>query len=210
MRFQGMSYSQIKEAVGVSKSTLSSWLKDMPLSPERIHELRDVSSQRIEKCRETKRRKRVDRRIQIHEQVEKEIGEISDRELFLSGLFLYWGEGAKTTSGTVSISNTDPAVAVCFLKWLRLFNVDISKIRVYLHLYSDMDIATESQWWSNELGLPLSQFRKPYVKESKRLDIKYSQKFTHGTCNVICYNMQLFEYVTESLAHLRSTFALQG
>ncbi len=208
MRLQGMSYSQIKEVVGVSKSTLSNWLKDMPLSTERIHELRDTSSQRIERCRETKRQKRIVRREGVYKEVVQDIDQLNDREVLLSGLFLYWGEGAKTTPGTVSISNTDPAVARCFIKWLMLFDVDLSKIKVYLHLYSDMDIDAETKWWSRELEIPLTQFRKSYVKESKRADIKYGQKFTHGTCNVVCYNVTLFEYVTEGLAYLRRLFAL--
>lgn len=40
MRESGMSYSQIKAELGVSKSTLSLWLRDLPLSDERIRELR--------------------------------------------------------------------------------------------------------------------------------------------------------------------------
>lgn len=35
MRARQMSYSQIKDATGVSKSTLSGWLKDKPLSREK-------------------------------------------------------------------------------------------------------------------------------------------------------------------------------
>ena len=48
MRLSGMSYSQIKEVVPVSKSTLSVWLENYPLSQERIRELRDLSPKRIE------------------------------------------------------------------------------------------------------------------------------------------------------------------
>lgn len=32
LRKKGMSYSQIKTEIGISKSTLSGWLSDMPLS----------------------------------------------------------------------------------------------------------------------------------------------------------------------------------
>ena len=58
LRKQGKSYSQIKTILKVSKSTLSLWLRDYPLSRQRIRELRDWSEQRIEKCRETKRKKK--------------------------------------------------------------------------------------------------------------------------------------------------------
>jgi hypothetical protein len=62
-----MSYSQIKQAIGVSKSTLSGWLKDYPLSKERIDELRGKSERRIERYRETMRKKREKRLLDIYE-----------------------------------------------------------------------------------------------------------------------------------------------
>ena len=63
MRKQGMSYSQIRAEVKVSKSTLSLWLRDLPLSNARIRELRDFSAVRIEKCRNTKAEKKQSRLI---------------------------------------------------------------------------------------------------------------------------------------------------
>ena len=41
LRKLGKSYSDIKASIGVSKSTLSLWLREYPLPPERIKELRD-------------------------------------------------------------------------------------------------------------------------------------------------------------------------
>lgn len=59
MRLKGASYNQIKrELKDVSKSTLSLWLRDYPLSPERLKALRTNSEQHIERIREAKARKR--------------------------------------------------------------------------------------------------------------------------------------------------------
>jgi transposase len=58
MRQGGMSYTQIKNVVNVSKGTLSVWLKDYPLSDERLKELRDNSPIRIEKYRNTRLKQR--------------------------------------------------------------------------------------------------------------------------------------------------------
>ena len=58
MRESGMSYSQIKAELGVSKSTLSLWLRDLPLSDTRLRELRDFNQVRIEKTRLKKQQKR--------------------------------------------------------------------------------------------------------------------------------------------------------
>ena len=63
LRKQGKSYSQIKQELALSKSTLSRWLKKYPLSKERILELRGRSPVRIEKYRNTMIRKRENKLI---------------------------------------------------------------------------------------------------------------------------------------------------
>ena len=84
LRLRGMSYTEIKEKLGISKSTLHYWLKDYPLSDERIRSLRDWNAQRIERFRQTMQRKR-ERRVQgVYEQVQKRIGTLSKREFFIS------------------------------------------------------------------------------------------------------------------------------
>lgn len=207
MRRNGASYSMIKERVGVSKSTLSLWLRDMPLPEERIRELRDFSETRIERTRETKRRKKEVRLENVRKVAREKIGKLSERELFLAGLFLYWGEGAKTQSTQLGISNTDPAVLQFFISWMESLGVSREHLRIYIHLYSDMDIQKELQYWSKTLSLPLSQFRKPYIKKSKRADITYTQNFTHGTCNILYGNRDVAELIFQSLAQMQSMFA---
>ncbi len=207
MRLAGASYSQIKTRIPVSKSSLSLWLRDMPLSEARVRELRDFSATRIERYRETRRRTREDRWALVRLKATRDIGLLNERELLLTGLFLYWGEGGKTKPGTTSISNSDPAMILFFMRWLALLGVPKGKLRVHVHLYSDMDIAFELTYWSNMLALPLSAFRKPYIKESKRAGITYFQRHTHGTCNLIYENRDISEYILQALECLRTNFA---
>ena len=65
LRKQGMSYSQIKKILKVSKSTLSLWLRNYPLLKERIRELQK-SEAVIEKIRNTKRKKKEKRHKEIY------------------------------------------------------------------------------------------------------------------------------------------------
>jgi hypothetical protein len=207
MRRNGASYSMIKEQVGVSKSTLSLWLRDMPLTEERIRELRDFSETRIERTRETKRRKKEARLEGVRKTVKEKIAKLSEREIFLAGLFLYWGEGGKTKETNVVLSNTDPSMIKFYIKWLELLGVPKDRLKIRINLYSDMNIEEEMTYWSEKLHVPLSQFRKPYMKESRRTDITYTQKFTHGTCNVIYENRDVAELVLQSLSEIQSIFA---
>ena len=96
LRLKGYSYSQIKEELGVSKSTLSVWLDKYPLSPERIRELRDRNPQRIESYINTMRKKREQKFLIALEKARRDIGKLTKRDLFIGGFFLYWAEGGKT------------------------------------------------------------------------------------------------------------------
>ena len=165
MRKRGMSYSQIKDQLNVSKGTLSLWLRDMPLSERRIRELRDYSEQRIEKTRETKRKKKLTRMYDVYKKAVDNFGTISRRELYIAGFFLYWGEGLKADPYTIMFTNTDPAMVRCFIAWIQLLDIEKSKLKVYLHLYSDMNTVSAISFWSKELDISKTAFRKPYIKK---------------------------------------------
>lgn len=205
LRQKGMSYSQIKSELGISKSTLSSWLENMPLSEDRIKELRDFNPIRIERCRNTKLKHKQERLDKVFLKASKDIGTLNKRELFLSGLFLYWGEGTKTSNYVTAFTNTDPSMTRFFIKWITVcFGVDKEKLSVRLHLYKDMSVRESTNFWVKNLGIKLSQFKKPYIKESKLSDLTYKTGFGHGTCNIILHNRDIKEYIKESLNYLRN------
>jgi len=82
------------------------------------------------------------------------------------GLFLYWGEGQKASASTVGLNNTDPDMVLFFLYWLtHALSIDRTRIRVFVHLYKDMDIENSLNFWSEKLRLPRIQFTKPYIKK---------------------------------------------
>ncbi len=196
LRKQGKSYSQIKKILGLSKSTLSVWLRNYPLSKQRVRELRDWNEQRIEKYRETMRKKRQTRLDRTYDEQKKIILPLTKREFFIAGLMLYWGEGKKSKSSALSISNTDPSVIKFFIKWLYdCLSVSKDKIRIELHLYADTNIDKEIKYWSKTLNIPLRQFYRPYIKNTSSQRINHKGAFGHGTCNVEIGSVLLSEKV---------------
>ncbi len=202
MRKRGMSYSQIKGKIKISKSTLSVWLKDLPLDEKRIRELRDNSPIRIEKFRNTMRAKKEMRLYEVYKKVANDICDLSKRDLFLTGLFLYWGEGTKSQNSLVALTNTNPAMVKFFIQWLKLFGVKSKDLKIKLHLYSDMKIKESLDFWSKELNIPISQFYKPYVKKNTLKSISYKNGFGKGTCSVIFGSRDLWEYITMGLKYI--------
>mgnify|MGYP001571614715 CR=1 FL=1 len=207
LRMHGKSYSEIKKILGIGKGTLSGWLNDMPLSAEQIRLLRDLNPRRIENYRETMRKKRQSRLEVAYLKARKDIGALSRRDLFIAGLYLYWGEGTKADRGAICMTNTDPAVAHAFLGWAKLMSIPEEKLQVRLHLYSDMDAESETRYWSRILGLSRKQFRRPYVKKSALSGLTYKNGYGHGTCNIRFENMTMWEYITMALKRMRELHA---
>lgn len=184
LRSLGKSYSQIKRDLYLSKSTLSRWLKNLPLSKEQINNLRGNSQQRIEKFRNTMRKKREEKLKRYYLDQKDRLLPLTEKELFLSGLFLYWGEGNKATRSTVSINNTDPDVLKFTLYWYtKILKIQKKQIKVFVHLYNDMDITKELKFWSSTLNISLRNFDKPYIKKSKKNNLD-QKGFGHGTCGL--------------------------
>lgn len=202
LRLQGYTYGQIKRELNLAKSTLSDWLKNLPLSEQQFSLLsknRDNSRDiRIERFRQTAKNKRLLRLTKLFNTQKKSLLPLSERELLMAGLFLYWGEGNKQR-GRVAISNTDPRVIQFTMYWMnKILKVPKRKMGILLHLYSDMDIRQETEFWAQTLGIPQEQFKTPYIKKSTREGLTY-KGFGHGTCNLICLDSALAEKIAMSI-----------
>lgn len=203
LRLEGKTYTEIKDILHIGKGTLSSWLRDMPLTAVQLHQVRDMNPRRIEKFRATMKKKSDMRFERAYEQAKKDIGRLTKRDLFIAGIYLYWGEGTKAERGGVSITNTDPAVIRTFLSWATMMNFSREDLYVRLHLYSDMDVKKETEYWSNELSIAQARFRKVHIKKSQLSNLTYKNGFGHGTCSIKFENMSKWEYIMMALKRVR-------
>jgi hypothetical protein len=113
------------------------------------------------------------------------LGNLSERELYLCGLALYWGEGGKTIYSELTFTNTDPRMIRFYLHWLReVVHCPEEKIKVKLHLYRDMDFESELEYWMKITGVKRDHFTKPYIKATTLKGLTYKSR-GHGTCNLI-------------------------
>lgn len=186
---ENLSYSGIRKRVAVSKSTLSRWLKEFPLSKKRINELKrngwKKAEVKIEKFRASMRRKRNLKDREVYEKYRKRFDNLPKEAFFIAGLMLYLGEGSKSDYYNTSLANTDPKIIKFFIRWLNDFlEIPKEKIKAALHLYENMDIEKEKSFWERELGLREDQFYKPWITKLKKSSFSYKESFRHGTCSI--------------------------
>lgn len=194
LRKLGKSYGEILKEIQVSKSTLSLWLRDIQLKTEqekRIYvELKQKNAYRLAKANQ---QKRIEITKKIMDEAKKEVRYLSKDPLFLSGLMLYWAEGAKTNEH-VKLSNSDPAMIRFMMRWFRkICKVPEKKFRIALHIHSLHCRKNIEKYWSEITGVPLNQFNKTFVKPTslgQRKKILYN-----GTCNIVVFDKNLFRRI---------------
>ncbi|MFH2019273.1 MAG: helix-turn-helix domain-containing protein [bacterium] len=206
LRKKGWSYSAIKKELGIAKSTASSWLNKYPLSHDQLDKLLFHNERRIEKFRATMAKKKqllFDEAVRNQEMM---IGDLTLKELYLIGLALYWAEGGKTIYSELSISNTDPRMIRFCLEWLRrAIHYPNENIRIKLHLYRDMDIETEIQYWMRITGLGKKHFSKPYIKPTTLKGLTHKTR-GHGTCNIVAGGLKFSRPVFAGMDVLARTY----
>lgn len=182
LRKEGLSYSIISQELGVSKSTLSNWLKDIPFTPNA------AILERIKHGQGTyglkRRQMRLDEIEEFKKNGELEVGDISRRDLWMLGLGLWIGEGSKTIE-QIRLVNSDPRVILLFMRWLReICKLENDNISVAMHLYPDSNERFSMKYWSELTRLPIDRFRKTQI--DRRLDKKSDKvgKSIHGTLHV--------------------------
>jgi len=210
LRKQGKSYSEIKKIVSVSKSSLSLWLENVPLTNEQILGLKRKKERAVERFIKSMKLKRENRLNGFYKIQTKKWIPLSTREKFIAGLFLYWGEGSKKSFNNINITNTDPAVIKFSLYWIEnCLLIPKNRIFIKLHLYKDMDIQKETDFWIKELGVNKEQFKRPYIKDTFKKDID-QKGFGHGTCGVWAYKTKIKENILMAIKAISDGYALKA
>jgi len=101
-----------------------------------------------------------------------DIGKISKREMFLIGVTLYWAEGFKhKDESSLGLATMDVNMAKFYVKWLReCLGVDNDKLsfRVTANILYENKIEKMEKYWSENLGVKIDQFVKPFYQKSKQ------------------------------------------
>lgn len=156
LRAQGWTMNAIAAELGVSKSSVSLWTRNVPF------EARPARTGARRRGPNVLQRRKAAEIAELMEEGRRRIGELSEREFLVAGLLLYAGEGAKR-DGAVKFANTDPRLVRMFCAWLRrFFVVEESRLRGRLYLHEGLDLEAAMEFWTGVTGIPPEQFIRPY------------------------------------------------
>jgi hypothetical protein len=190
-RRSGKSIKQIASELGVAKSSVSSWVKDIILSPEQLNYLKESEKRGSALGRWKIVNLRRERRLLMlgnhRNNGIKEIGAINNREMFLTGLALYWAEGGKKNH-RVEFCNSDPNMIRFFIHWFnKSLGVKKEDLRCRIGI-NESHIGRESivkDYWARVTGIDLCQFNKTSFKHVQSRKIYENFDNHYGTLSIL-------------------------
>ncbi len=191
LRVEGTSISDIAAQLRVSKSTVSGWCRDIPLSAQAIQEIAKKSNRKstnallaYSESLRTERQERIDLSMN---QGAKKLGTLSDRDVYCIGLGLYWGEGYKRGTQEFGFTNSDPAMIQFYLSWLsKCFGIRQSDLilRVSINQIHKDRTGEVERYWSDLTGVPRVQFTKTSLIKSRAKKVYSNRNGHYGTLRV--------------------------
>lgn len=191
LRRQGKSIGEIAQKIGVSKSIVSLWCRDIALTKKQIdglHKKMMEGSYRgrlkfLEKVREVRKQET----LRLRNEGVREISNVSKRDLFIGGIALYWAEGTKSSNAEeTSFSNSSPKMILWILRWFKEIGgvaKDRFVIQIRVNQIHKRRIKELERYWSTLTGIPRNQFTKTiFIKTvSKKV---YSDNDHYGTVRI--------------------------
>lgn len=195
LRKEGNSLSSISIKLGVSKSTISTWLKDVVLSKEASEKISNKIVLGQQKANKVKKQRKQIRLNSLNSLVRNYLlkEDFSTNYLKVICALLFWAEGSKSGS-FVSFINSDPEMISLFLFTLRKsFSIDEDKLRGLVHVHEYHDQREIEKYWSEVSGISLHKFSKSYKKPNSGKRKKSGYK---GSFRIRYYDVKVAEELT--------------
>lgn len=189
LRRQGKTFGEILKEIAVSKGSLSYWLREIKLTEEQLARIKyknDKIKEKFIKFNELRKKQSEENKKTIINKALEEMDMISERELKLIGIALYWAEGYKSSIWkTVNFTNSDPEMITLMMKWFRVIcRVSDNKFRIRIQCHGKGRIKTSKKYWSRITGIPETQFTKPYIRISPTSKKKMGNLSPYGVCSI--------------------------
>ncbi len=196
LRQRGISVRKIEARLGIPRSTLSYWFRDVKLLPHLTLKLRQDWELALVKARKkavlwhnAEKAKRIELARHEASAALNRIDTADPHILELALAILYLGEGSKKTQET-ALGSSDPLILQFFLAALKkIYYLDTKQIRYDLALRADQNREEMKRYWMRTLHLPKSSIRQ--INKDQRT--RGSKTYPHykGVCLIRCGNVAI-------------------
>ena len=190
LREQGMAYHEIAAKLGVSKSSVSLWVRDLP-RPERLsyEECAKRQAAAVAAYWAAEHPRREAARKAIRADAQERIGPLTDRDILAAGAIAYWCEGSKSKpyrrSNRVIFINSDPRLIRFYLGFLRLAGVGQDQLAFQISIHESADVAGAQEFWLKVTQADPGQFRRTSLKKHNPRTVRINTGDAYHGCLAI-------------------------
>jgi DNA-binding MarR family transcriptional regulator len=193
LRREGLSMREIERRLGVARSTVSLWVREIELTDHQREELhaRGLSA------RSRARRIYYRARRRMYQEEGRALARRGE-PLHEAGCMLFWAEGSRQRN-VAQFTNSDPAMMAFFIGFLRrYFELPDDAMSVACNLFSDHEERQRQieDFWLATLDVPRSRLTKTmvnkYSRSSKRTRMN---KLPYGTCRLTVHRTHVVQHI---------------
>jgi len=197
LRVAGHTYPEIAQKVGVSKSSVSLWVRDLP-TPDRVRQSSDHARRMGRAYWNAENARRDAAREQTKCEAGEQVGALTARELLLVGTALYWAEGAKdkpwSRKECLVFINSDAQVIETYLAWLDVLGVEEGRRSYRLSIHESADVTAAHEFWGRVVGAPVEGFLKPSLKRHNPATVRLNVGADYHGCLIVRVARSRVEY----------------
>jgi transcriptional regulator with XRE-family HTH domain len=175
LRAQAWTLADIAAELGVAKSSVSLWVRDVEFAPNPRRTARNRPPNKLQRAKAAE--------IEYLRAAGMErVGQLTDREFLMAGLGLYAGDRAKS-GGSVHFANSNPAMIRFICQWFRkFFEPPETAFRIRLYLHQDLDLDLAEDFWARLCEIPIGQFHKAHRPPA--VDGIRRNRHVYGCCHL--------------------------
>ena len=195
LRKRGWSVRAIAEYIKCSKSSISIWVRDIPLTARQIEKLesnQDKGRAKAAQHPNSPKKKWEKFRTEIIEKSSKEIPTtLSNVNLKILGTALYWAEGYNASRNLFLFSNSDADMIKLIMKFLKnICKVPDKKIKGRVNIHPHLNVKKAERFWMNVTKISKNNLNQPLMSVSKASKQK-RDSLPLGTFNIIVCDVKL-------------------
>jgi AcrR family transcriptional regulator len=171
LRSEGRSVGEIAAMLGVAKSSVSYWVRDITLTDAQVERLLENKRNNKGRLRGAHRNREKFRQLRLTYQEAGRAAARQGRLLHMAGCMLYWAEGSKDRN-TLYFVNSDAHMLQMFMRFLREeLCVPEESITIRIHCHSEDPLRQKQveNYWLATLGLPEASLRKTLYKKGSEI-----------------------------------------
>lgn len=179
LRKAGLSILDISRLVEGSKKYISKLAKDIQIDLEHLNRFKSTGPLIVGKNNTLRK---IERDTSFIKEADELFEKYKTDPLFMLGLGLYWGEGAKTHR-TLSICNADPNLLKMWIRWHDKFAQGF-KVSPMVYGHKDVNPEEAFAYWSKQLNLNLDLFKFVKCLPISSKEKRPKKILPYGTCSL--------------------------